>query len=82
MLRLGAPGMAVFLKFTCFRDEDVGDADYLSLYDGIYRRGHIVNALVQYRLEDFGWFVKIEGLSELPVVLCQVRCQYSRIVRV
>ena len=82
LLRLGAPGPAVFLKLPCFRDEAVDDADNLSLYDGLARRGCIVKALVQTCVEAFEWFVGIVGLPELPVVLRQVRCQYSRIVRV
>ena len=45
LIQLGAPGLAVFLKFPCFYDKSVRNADKLSLYDGLARR--IVNALIQ-----------------------------------
>ena len=50
---LVAPGIAVFLKFSRLRDEAVGDADNFSLYDGLARRGCIVNVLVKPHVEAF-----------------------------
>ena len=80
LIQLGAPGPAVFLKFPSLWDKAVGNADDFSLCDGLTRRGRVVNVLVQTRVEDFEWFVNIVGLLELPVVLCQVCCQYFCIV--
>ena len=62
LLQLGAPGPAVFLKLPHFRNEAVGDADNLSLCDGLARRGRLVNALIKPRVEAFEWFVRIVGL--------------------
>ena len=82
LLQLGAPGSSVFLKFPRFYDKAIGDADNLSLCDGLSRHGCVVNALVQTRVEAFEPFVGIVGLPELPVVLRQIRRQYLRVVRV
>ena len=54
----------------------------MSLCDRLACRGHIVNALIIPRVEDFEWFVGIVGLLELPAFLRQVRHQYSCVVRV
>ena len=65
-----------------FCDKAVGDANDVYFFDGLARRGRVVNALVQPCAETFEWFVGILGLPELPVVLCQVRRQYRCVVRV
>ena len=77
LIQLGGPGLSVFLKFPCFRVKAVGNADNLSLYDGLARRSCVVNTLVKPRVEAFEWFVGIVGLLELPVILRQVRLQHS-----
>ena len=82
LLRIGSLGSSVFLEFSRFRDEAVGNADNLPLCDVLARRGHIIDTLIQPRVEAFKWLVRIEGLLELPVVLRQVRCQYPDLVRV
>ena len=82
LLQLGSPGSEVFLKLPRFRDEAVGNAYNFSLCCGIALRGRIINALIQPRVEAFEWFVGIEGLRELPVVLRHFHRQYPRVVRV
>ena len=67
---------------SCFCDEVVGNADVLPLCYGLYFRGHAIHALIQPRVEDFDWLVRIEGLLELPVNILQVRRRYMCIVRV
>ena len=54
----------------------------MPLYDGLARRGHSIDALIQPRVEAFDWLVRIKGLLELPVVILQIRRQYMCIVRV
>ena len=82
LLRLGASGLVVLLKFPCFRDKAIGDADDLSLCFGLSCRDRLVNALVKPRVEAVELFVSIVGLPELPVVLRQVCHQYLRILRI
>ena len=82
LLGLGARGPEVFLKLPRFCDEAVGNADRFPLWDGIDCCIRVFNTLVQPRIEDFKWFVRIVGLLEIPVVLHQARRQYSRVVRV
>ena len=41
-----------------------------------------MNSIFKSFVEAFEWFVRIVGLPELPAVLCQVRCQYLRVVGV
>ena len=53
LIQLGEPGPEVFLKFPHLWDKAVGNADNLSLCDGLTRRGRVVNVLVQTCVEDF-----------------------------
>ena len=82
LLRLGFSSSEVFLQLPFLRDEVVGDADDMPLCDGLARRGCVIDALIQPRVEDFEWIVEIEGFPDLPVVLCKVYRQYPRLVRV
>ena len=82
LLQLGLPGLAVFLEFLHFRNKAVGNSDDLPFCYRISRRGRIIDALVQPRVEDFDGLVGILGFPELPVVISQVCCQYPRDVRV
>ena len=61
LLQIGSPGSTVFLEFSRFRDEAVGDVDDLPLCDGLARRGRVINALVQPQAEAFKGLVGIEG---------------------
>ena len=72
LLQLGVPGPAVFLEFPSFRDEAVGNADDVSLCDGLTCRCRVVKTLVQPHVEAFKWFVGIVRLPELPVFPRQV----------
>ena len=47
LLQLDAPGLAVFLKLTCFCDEAISDAHNLYFRDRISCRSCIVNTLVE-----------------------------------
>ena len=82
LLRLGSPGSTVFLELPRLCNDAVGDADNFSLYDGLARRGRIINTLIQPRVEAFKWFFGIEGLPELPFFLRQVCRRYPRVVHV
>ena len=55
VLRLGLPGLAVFLELPRFRNKAIGDADDLPFFDRLSRRCHIINTLIQPRLEAFKW---------------------------
>ena len=68
-LQLGAPGPAVFLKLAGLCNEDLCHAYDLSFCDGISRRGCIIYACVEPRIEDLEWIFRVEGFPHLLVVL-------------
>ena len=70
------------MKLPRFCNEAVDNAEDLSLCDGLACRSLVVNTLVKPHVEASEWFVGIAGLPELPVILGQVRRQYSRVVRI
>ena len=82
LLQIGLLVSEAFLKFPCFRDKDLGNADDFNLCDGISCRGHLIDTLIQPRVENFEWLVRIEGLPELPVMIRQDCCRYLRVVHV
>ena len=81
-IQLGSTGLESFLELPIFRDKDVGDADNLPFCDWLARRGRIIHALVQPRVEALDGLVGIVGFPEILVVLVQVRGQDPCVVHV
>ena len=67
---------------SCFRDKDVCNADNLPLCYGIARRCRVINTLVNPCVQAFELFIGIVGLPELTVIIRQLRCGDSHVVRV
>ena len=53
--------VAVFLRFNCIRDKNVGDSDELAFGDQLACCNDIANALVKPYIEHLKWFFRIEG---------------------
>ena len=70
------------MELPRFRNKAVGDAENLTLCDWLARRGCIIYALVQPRIEALEGLVGVLGFPGLLVVIGQVRGQDPRIVRI
>ena len=82
LIRFGLPGLSVLLEFPRFRDEVVVNADDFHFCDRLDRRGRVIDALVQIYVEAFEGLFRIVVFPELPLILGQIRCQYTCVVRV
>ena len=71
-IRLGSPGLAVFLELPRFCDKAIGDADDLPFRDWLVRCGCIVHTLIQPRAEALEGIFGIVSFPELLVVIGQV----------
>ena len=82
LVQLGPTGSTVLLNLPRFCNEVMRDPDDMDFGDWIVRRGCVVGALVETRLEALGWIARIEQIPEVDIIFRKLRCQFYFVVDV